>query len=237
MANPRRRQHINNGRQFRLCLPSLTAIFGFFLLCFFLLSLIAPRPSRLLHHRDASSAFSSSENDASIGVSISSVPASGGKSKYDIWKSKDSEFFNGCSNASSKFLKADIVTRRNRYLMIATSGGLNQQRTGIIDAVVAARILNATLIVPKLDQRSYWKDASNFEDIFDIDRFMSFLSNDVNILKELPNGPKVTTMRVPRKCNERCYEKRVLPVILKRQSGLPSLIIGLQIGWRLIFKS
>lgn len=29
----------------------------------------------------------------------------------------------------------------------------------IIDAVVAARILNATLIVPKLDQRSYWKDA------------------------------------------------------------------------------
>lgn len=218
MANPRRRQHINNGRQFRLCLPSLTAIFGFFLLCFFLLSLISPRPSRLLHHRDASSAFSSSENDASIGVSISSVPASGGKSKYDIWKSKDSEFFNGCSNASSKFLKADIVTRRNRYLMIATSGGLNQQRTGIIDAVVAARILNATLIVPKLDQRSYWKDASNFEDIFDIDRFMSFLSNDVNILKELPNGPKVTTMRVPRKCNERCYEKRVLPVILKRHA-------------------
>lgn len=102
--------------------------------------------------------------------------------------------------------------------MIATSGGLNQQRTGIIDAVVAARILNATLVVPKLDQRSYWKDASNFEDIFDIDWFMSFLSNDVNILKELPNGPKVTTMRVPRKCNERCYEKRVLPVIMKRHA-------------------
>lgn len=121
--------------------------------------------------------------------------------------------------------------------MIATSGGLNQQRTGIIDAVVAARILNATLVVPKLDQRSYWKDASNFEDIFDIDWFMSFLSNDVNILKELPNGPKVTTMRVPRKCNERCYEKRVLPVIMKRLFGLPSLIIGLQISWRQIFKS
>lgn len=57
---------------------------------------------------------------------------------------------------------------------------------------------------------------SNFEDIFDIDWFISFLSNDVKILKELPNGPKVTTMRVPRKCNERCYEKRVLPVIMKR---------------------
>lgn len=125
----------------------------------------------------------------------------------------------------------------------------------IIDAVVAARILNATLVVPKLDQRSYWKDArlvfvllinlillewisgtflkefiliccimsyacSNFEDIFDIDWFISFLSNDVNVLKELPSGPKVTTMRVPRKCNERCYEKRVLPVIMKRHVSL-----------------
>lgn len=29
------------------------------------------------------------------------------------------------------FSEADIITRRNRYLMIATSGGLNQQRTGV----------------------------------------------------------------------------------------------------------
>ncbi|XP_021847247.1 O-fucosyltransferase 6 [Spinacia oleracea] len=224
MANHRRRHHhlhhniTSSNRLSRRFLPAITSIVGVLFLCFFVLSFLAPRPSRLLHHGRTRSSSSSSDDDASVGVSISSVPAIGGKTKHDIWRSKDSEFFYGCSNASSKFIKADIITRRNRYLMIATSGGLNQQRTGIIDAVAAARILNVTLVVPKLDQRSYWKDASNFEDIFDIDWFISFLSNDVKILKELPNGPKVTTMRVPRKCNERCYEKRVLPVIMKRHA-------------------
>ncbi|KAL9238104.1 hypothetical protein vseg_012575 [Gypsophila vaccaria] len=217
MANLRRRNHNshrNNSYSYRIVrqyLPAIVVVFGVFFVLFFVLSFLAPHPRHHFHR-------SSADDDNPKGVSALSVPASGGKSKYDIWKCRDSEFFYGCSNASHKFAKADVITHKNRYLMIATSGGLNQQRTGIIDAVVAARILNATLVVPKLDQRSYWKDASNFEDIFNVDWFISTLADDVNILKELPQGPKVTTMRVPRKCNERCYEKRVLPVLNKRHA-------------------
>ncbi|MED6106339.1 hypothetical protein PIB30_004115 [Stylosanthes scabra] len=95
-------------------------------------------------------------------------------------------------------------------------------RVPITDAVVAARILNATLVVPKLDQRSFWKDSSNFSDIFDVDWFINYLSNDVKIIKELPGkvGKRSSpySMRVPRKCSERCYINRILPVLQKKHA-------------------
>ncbi|KAL9244818.1 hypothetical protein vseg_018542 [Gypsophila vaccaria] len=140
----------------------------------------------------------------------------------DLWRTSSSESYYGCSNASKHFLSAEVKTEPVRYLLISTSGGLNQQRTGITDAVVAAYILNATLIVPTLDQKSYWKDASDFGDIFDVDWFISFLSNDVKILKELPpvRGKVITPARtrVPRKCSPKYYLNRILPLLNKKHA-------------------
>ncbi|KAL1106394.1 hypothetical protein V6Z11_D04G200800 [Gossypium hirsutum] len=150
------------------------------------------------------------------------VPASGGNLGRDLWSWSQSTFYYGCSNASKTFQTADIKTLPDRYLLIATSGGLNQQRTGIIDAVVAAYILNATLVIPRLDQQSYWKDTSCFAEIFDVNWFISYLSRDVEIIKELPpKGGKAwipRTIRVPRKCDPTCYETRVLPVLNRTQA-------------------
>ncbi|CAL5072977.1 unnamed protein product [Urochloa decumbens] len=138
----------------------------------------------------------------------------------DLWHSKHASNFYGCSNSSSKFLDSSVTSQPQRYLIVVTSGGLNQQRTGIIDAVVAARILNATLVVPKLDQTSFWKDSSNFSEIFDMDWFISSLAKDVKIIKEPPEkggkAMKPYKMRVPRKCTPRCYLNRVLPALLKK---------------------
>ncbi|MFS7897029.1 putative GDP-fucose protein O-fucosyltransferase [Helianthus anomalus] len=39
----------------------------------------------------------------------------------------------------------------------------------ITDVVVVARILNATLVVPELDHHSFWKDDSDFANMFDVD--------------------------------------------------------------------
>ncbi|XP_062185005.1 O-fucosyltransferase 6-like isoform X2 [Phragmites australis] len=155
-----------------------------------------------------------------IGTVDFSVPSGGSKLGEELWESKAASNFFACSNATKQFADAKTVTKSDRYLMIATSGGLNQQRTGIIDAVLAARILNATLVVPKLDQKSFWKDASDFAEIFDVDSFISTLSNDVKIIRQVPdrNGkmPSPYKMRIPRKCTPKCYENRVLPALLKK---------------------
>jgi len=87
------------------------------------------------------------------------LQSGGSKRGEELWESKAAGNFFGCSNATKQFADARAVTKSDRYLMIATSGGLNQQRTGIIDAVVAACILNATLVIPKLDEESFWNDA------------------------------------------------------------------------------
>ena len=50
--------------------------------------------------------------------------------------------------------------------MVVVSGGLNQQRNQIVDAVVIARILGAALVVPILQVNVIWGD----------ERYILFLS-------------------------------------------------------------
>nr|GMD43611.1 O-fucosyltransferase 16 [Ipomoea batatas] len=160
MASHRRRHQYTT--RVRFLIPAISAISGLILLLFFFLFLLAPpltdnHQLQLLRRHISVNEGVINE----IGVPVFNVPVriSGTVHDRDLWRSKNAKFFHGCSNSSSKFAKAKDITHPNRYLLIATSGGLNQQRTGITDAVVAARILNATLVVPTLDKKSFWKDS------------------------------------------------------------------------------
>ncbi|KAK3141866.1 hypothetical protein QOZ80_4BG0339260 [Eleusine coracana subsp. coracana] len=141
----------------------------------------------------------------------------------DIWKSRYSSMYHGCSGRSANFRSAVPENSSTGYLLIATSGGLNQQRIGITDAVVVAWILNATLVVPELDHRSFWKDQSDFSDIFDVDWFISYLSRDVTIVKKIPYEVMISmdklpwTMRAPRKSMPDFYIDEVLPILMRRR--------------------
>ncbi|KAJ0937548.1 putative GDP-fucose protein O-fucosyltransferase [Helianthus annuus] len=143
--------------------------------------------------------------------------------QVDIWETKFSKSYYGCSERSPYYASHTHQVMSNGYLLIAASGGLNQQRTGITDAVVVARILNATLVIPELDHHSYWKDDSDFANIFDVDWFISFLAKDVPVVKRVPEKVMRSlekppyTMRVPRKSEPQFYLDEVLPILTKRQ--------------------
>ncbi|KAG7533087.1 GDP-fucose protein O-fucosyltransferase [Arabidopsis thaliana x Arabidopsis arenosa] len=72
------------------------------------------------------------------------------------------------------------------FLQVFLDGGLNQQRMGICDAVAVAKIMNVTLVIPRLEVNPVWQDSSSFTDIFDLDHFISVLEDEVWIVRELP---------------------------------------------------
>ncbi|KAG6419200.1 hypothetical protein SASPL_121416 [Salvia splendens] len=51
------------------------------------------------------------------------------------------------------------------FIMVTANGGINQQRVAVCNAVAIARMLNATLVLPRFMFSSVWRDASGFESV------------------------------------------------------------------------
>ncbi|XP_073029416.1 O-fucosyltransferase 20-like isoform X1 [Primulina eburnea] len=111
-----------------------------------------------------------------------------------FWKQPDGMGYRPCLDFSERYRRDgnEIVKDRTKYLMVVVSGGMNQQRNQIVDAVVIARILGAALVVPILQVNVIWGDESEFSDIFDLDHFKNVLANDVRIVSSLPSTHLMT---------------------------------------------
>uniref|UniRef100_A0A7N0TWL3 O-fucosyltransferase family protein n=1 Tax=Kalanchoe fedtschenkoi TaxID=63787 RepID=A0A7N0TWL3_KALFE len=100
-----------------------------------------------------------------------------------LWGPPFSHGLHQCVKPTNKYKAAEGW---DHYLTVRSNGGLNQMRTGISDMVAVARIMNATLVIPQLDRRSFWQDSSTFSDIFDEAHFIKSLERDIRVVKELP---------------------------------------------------
>ncbi|KAH9798016.1 O-fucosyltransferase 15 [Citrus sinensis] len=110
----------------------------------------------------------------------------------------------------------------NGYILVTANGGMNQQRVAICNAVVLARLLNATLVVPKFMYSSVWRDVS---DIYQEEHFINYLTPDIRMVKELPNklqsldleaiGSVVTDVDIPKESKPSFYLKNIIPILLR----------------------
>ncbi|MCO5575901.1 hypothetical protein L7F22_029708 [Adiantum nelumboides] len=116
------------------------------------------------------------------------------ESEKQFWRQPDSQGFKPCLSFTSSYKDESrkIFQEKKKYLMAIVSGGLNQQRNEIVDAVVIARILGAALVIPILQINQIWQDDSEFSDIFDVDHFKKSLRDDVLVVSSLPSTHVMT---------------------------------------------
>ncbi|XP_020079841.1 uncharacterized protein At1g04910-like isoform X1 [Ananas comosus] len=115
----------------------------------------------------------------------------------------------------------------NGYILVSANGGINQQRVAICNAVAVSRLLNATLVIPKFQYNSVWRDKSQFSDIYQEEHFIDYLKADIRIVNALPVelqsldleaiGSIVTDVEVMKESKPSFYVKKILPVLLKNR--------------------
>ncbi|MQL73603.1 hypothetical protein Taro_005965, partial [Colocasia esculenta] len=106
----------------------------------------------------------------------------------------------------------------NGYIYAKIYGGFEKIRSSICDLVAVSRLLNATLVIPEIQESLRSKGISSkfksFSYIYNEDQFIAALTNDVIVVKSLPKS-----LKEARKQNK-------FPIISPEYSASPSFYLN-----------
>ncbi|KAL1290688.1 hypothetical protein HN51_059140 [Arachis hypogaea] len=163
------------------------------------------------------------------------VPTSGGQviKNKKLWGSIQSlEALQPYANARSNY--SAPKDQSNRFIYAKVFGGFANIRSSICDLVAVARFLNATLIIPEIQESTRSKGISSkfnsFSYIYNVDQFIAYLKNDVNIARTLPEGlmerrrkNEIPSFKTTSSASPDFYLDQILPKL--KQSKVIGLII------------
>ncbi|XP_050370407.1 protein EMBRYO SAC DEVELOPMENT ARREST 30 [Argentina anserina] len=113
-----------------------------------------------------------------------------------------------------------------RFIYAKIFGDFARIRSSICDLVIVSRLLNATLVVPEIQQTIRSKGISNrfksFSYLYDEEQFIASLKNDIIVVKSLPDSLKAArkrnefkTFKPKNSASPEYYIKEVLPMLKK----------------------
>ncbi|PRQ45908.1 putative GDP-fucose protein O-fucosyltransferase [Rosa chinensis] len=119
-----------------------------------------------------------------------------------------------------------------RFIYAKIFGGFAKIRSSICDLVTISRLLNATLVIPEIQESTRSKGIStrfkSFSYLYDEEQFIASLKNDIIVVKSLPDNLKAArkrnefkTFRPKNSASPSYYIKEVLPSLKK------SKVVGL----------